>query len=441
MSVPRLPLGRRLPVLVSLIASVTAWVGAPAGATFLPAVTLAPRVHAFPAIRAPRAKQTACSTGCALVQYLGGPVQHGQTVYLVFWAPRFGSSYLPPSYRLSLATWLGDVAAGNYTAGNVFSVAQQYYDLTGPGATPNFVPYAESLGGVIVDTNPYPASGCTDVDGAATQPECLTDAQVQTEIKAVVTSRGLPQNNNTSYALLTPKGVGSCYTGASKQCAYSSYCGYHSFFAGPLGPIVYAELPWTYTTVGCDADNIFGLGYPNGSASDPEIGIMSDELIGMMTDPNLNGWHDAGGAEIGDKCAYIYGPGGYGSANGLASNGLGSWNQQLKQHDYLMPLEFSNRDSDGLATGCMASDTDTQPAVTISIQPSPVVNGTPSTYTANVTDPAGVSSVQWNFGDNTTSTSNPVDHTYAAAGTYNLSVIVTDNHGNEQQVTESVAVS
>jgi hypothetical protein len=428
-------------VLLALVAAVSAWVGAPAGATFLPAVTRTPRVHAFPAIGAPRPQQTACSTGCALVSYAGGPVQHGQTVYLIFWAPRGGLSYIPPSYRLGLATWLGDVAAANYTAGNVFSVAQQYYDLTGTRATPNFASYAESLGGVIIDTDPYPARGCTDIDGANSLPECLTDLQVQSEIKTVVTSHSLPENTNTAYALLTPKSVGSCYTGASKQCAYSSYCGYHSFFAGPLGQIVYAELPWTYATSGCDGEATFGLGYPNGSATDPEIGILSDELIGMMTDPNLNGWRDAGGAEIGDKCSYIYGPGGYGSPKGLSSNGLGSWNQQLNQHDYLMPLEFSNRDSDGLSTGCMASDTDTQPDVALSIQPSPPVHGTSSTYTANVTDPAGVSSVQWNFGDGTTSTSNPLDHTYAASGTYNLSVVVTDNHGNEQRVTQSVAVS
>ncbi len=444
------PTRPRAAVLFAVGAMVLAWTGAPAGATLLagrPTETaaasagVAARIHPVPtpAVRG-SAQPAACSTGCALVHYNGGPVQHGQTVYLIFWAPPGHAFYLPPSYRSALTTWLQDVASGNYTAGNVFSVAQQYYDLSGPGSTANFVSYAESTGGIIVDTDPYPATACTDFDGTVSLSQCLTDAQVQSEITTVVSSRGLPQTSNTSYALLTPKGVGSCYTGGGKQCAYSSYCGYHSFFAGPLGPIVYAEAPWAYAT-GCDPEATFGIGYPNGSAGDPEIGVLSQELIGMMTDPNLNGWRDAAGSEIGDKCAYIYGPGGYGSASGLASNGLGSWNQSLNQDEYLMGLEFSNRDSDGMATGCMASDTDTQPSVSIDIQPSPPAHGTPSTFTANVTDPAGVSGVQWDFGDGTTSTANPVDHTYAAAGTVTVRVIVTDNHGNEQQVTQSVPVS
>jgi hypothetical protein len=433
---------RRFGIVLTLAAMAAAWSGAPAGATLLGTGRRAHHIQAFPAIQRPRspASFAGCTTGCSPLQYGGGPVQHGSAVYLVFWQPPSPSYYLPPAYRSALSSFVNDVSAGNYTPGNVFSVAQQYYDLTGPGSTQNFASYAESLGGVIVDTHPYPASGCTDIDGIAALPECLTDVQVQTELSAVVTAQALPQNNNTSYVLLTPKHVGSCYTGASKQCAYSSYCGYHSFFAGPLGPIVYAEMPWTYTTAGCDANSIFGLGYANGAASDPEISILSHELLGMMTDPNLNGWRDPAGSEMGDKCGYIYGSGGYGSGKGLTSNGLGLWNQLLNQDEYLLQEEFSNRDSDGLATGCVASDTDTQPAVTTTIDPSPVA-GSPSTFTANVTDPAGVSLVQWDFGDGTTSTSNPVDHTYTASGTVTVTVIVTDNHGNEVKLAQSLVVS
>jgi PKD repeat protein len=78
--------------------------------------------------------------------------------------------------------------------------------------------------------------------------------------------------------------------------------------------------------------------------------------------------------------------------------------------------------------------------VSITIQPAPV-HGSPSTFTANVTDPAGVSSVQWSFGDGTTATTNPVNHTYSSAGSVTVSVIVTDNHGNEQLATQSVTVA
>jgi hypothetical protein len=35
----------------------------------------------------------------------------------------------------------------------------------------------------------------------------------------------------------------------------------------------------------------------------------------------------------------------------------------------------------------------------------------------------------------------PASQACAAAGTYTVSVVVTDNHGNEQRVSQSVAVS
>jgi PKD repeat protein len=106
-----------------------------------------------------------------------------------------------------------------------------------------------------------------------------------------------------------------------------------------------------------------------------------------------------------------------------------------------MQMEFSNRDSNGSTTGCVLKDTDTQPTFTISIVPNPPVHGSSAKFTANVTDPAGVSAVQWTFGDGTSATGNPVNHTYAAAGTKTLTVIVTDNHGNEKKVVQTVTVS
>ena len=157
---------RRATLVFAATVLLTAWIGAPAGATLIPSLVKAPtaitlgstasRIHALPSIGGPRAAAAACSTGCTLLHYQGGPVQHGQNVYLIFWNPPSTGLYLPPSYRVSLTTWLSDVATGNYTAGTVFSVAQQYYDLTGPGSTSNFVSYAESLGGAINDTDPYP---------------------------------------------------------------------------------------------------------------------------------------------------------------------------------------------------------------------------------------------------------------------------------------------
>jgi PKD repeat protein len=393
------------------------------------------KIGFFPSIGYAKTHPTACTTSCSLMTFHGGTVQHAERITYIFWAP--SGFYMPSSYRGDLSTWLSEVSVGDYTAGNVFSVAQQYYDLTGPGATKNFVPYAISNGGAYIDTSALPVSGCSDT-GTTT---CLNDGQIRTEVQKVVTAHALPQNENTEYILFTPKNVGSCFTSASTSCAYTQYCGYHSFFAGTTGQIVYANMPWSYSVSGCDVNLAFGTGYANGSSIDSEVGVLSHELIETMTDPNLNAWGDSSGNEIGDKCAYQYGSGGFGSTAGLPNNGLGFWNVNLSGDEYLMQMEFSNRDSNGSTTGCVLKDTDTQPTFTISIVPNPPVHGSSAKFTANVTDPAGVSAVQWTFGDGTSATGNPVNHTYAAAGTKTLTVIVTDNHGNEKKVVQTVTVS
>src|SRR5207237_9241254 len=134
--------------------------------------------------------------------------------------------------------------------------------------------------------------------------------------------------------------------------AYTRYCGYERCFSSPGGQRVYTSMPWSYTTQGCDANAAFGLGYANGSAIDPEVGVYSHELIETMTDVHLNAWFDSSGNEIGDKCAYNYNGTTFGDPTGLPNNGLGFWNQALFGDEYIMQPEYSNFNSNGSTTGC-----------------------------------------------------------------------------------------
>lgn len=438
-------LGRRLRVamLLSGVLAAAAWGVAPRGvaAASGAGISAQTKVHFFPSTTYEKTHPTACTTDCTLMTYHGGPVQHAELDYLIFWAP--SGYYMPSAYRSDLSTWVTEVAAADYTPADQFSLAQQYYDNSGPGATKNFVPYAITNGGIIVDTDALPASGCTDTGTTA----CINDTQIRTEIQNVITAHKLPQNANTEYILFTPLKVGSCFTSASTSCAYTQYCGYHSYFTGTTGQIVYANMPWAYSVSGCDVNLAFSpphTGYANGSAIDPEVGVFSHELIETMTDPNINAWYNSSGNEIGDKCAYIYGSGGYGSMTGLPNTGLGYWNTPLSGDEYLMQLEFSNFNSNGSTTGCVKRDSDTQPSLTITISPNPPVHGSSATFTANVTDPYGVNRVVWIFGDGTSATvygTNTTNHTYATAGTKTLTAIVTDGHGNEKRLIETITVS
>ncbi len=69
-------------------------------------------------------------------------------------------------------------------------------------------------------------------------------------------------------------------------------------------------------------------------------------------------------------------------------------------------------------------------------------SGLTATFTDSSTDSDGsIASRSWNFGDSTTSTATNPSKTYSAAGTYSVSLTVTDNGGLTNTVTKSVTVA
>ena len=68
-------------------------------------------------------------------------------------------------------------------------------------------------------------------------------------------------------------------------------------------------------------------------------------------------------------------------------------------------------------------------------------SGLVATFTDTSSDPDGtIASWSWNFGDGNTSTAQHPVHTYAADGTYSVSLTVTDDRGGQKTVTRSVTV-
>ncbi len=304
----------------------------------VPAIGQASGMRSSAASGPARSQGMSCATNCTLLSYHSGAVQHGETVYLVFWAPSSYTPAFPAGYVSGMGTWVTDLAGANGTPGNPISVSTQYYDLSGPGGTKSFVPYAITNGGTLLDTKPYPSNGCS------VGTTCLTDAQIKAELSSYIQAHSLPTGLNVEYFVMTPQGVHSCFDATGSSCSYSNFCAYHSSLSVSGRQVTYSDLPWSYGVFGCDVNSAFGAGYPNPNFTDPVIGVFSHELVETMTDPVVgSGWVDGSGKEIGDKCAYIYGSHGYGSMTGMNSNGSGYWNVKLGGDLYLLQQEFDNQ--------------------------------------------------------------------------------------------------
>ena len=103
---------------------------------------------------------------------------------------------------------------------NVYSVATQYTDSSGP------VQYLSTVGGSYVDHDPLPANGCSDgVDQA-----CLTDLQLQTEIQNVLTAKGWHGSPTNEFFLMTPSASAPAAIRSGSECSTDVFCAYHSDF-------------------------------------------------------------------------------------------------------------------------------------------------------------------------------------------------------------------
>jgi hypothetical protein len=245
--------------------------------------------------------------------YHGGPVMTTNKTYAIYWVP---SGYsIASGYDSTINQFFTDVAHDSGLGSNVYAVDTQYSSIQ----------YSSSFGGAYTDTTAFPASGCPIYEGDIT--ECLTDAQIQTEVDNAIAHNGWTRNGTNMFFVFTPGAVGSCFDSTGSECAYTAYCAYHGTTNSGA---IYANQPYAFHA-GCDEGQ-----YPNGSSNqaDPTINVTSHEHNEAITDPQLNAWYDGAGYEIGDKCAWDFGP-------VQGSNGS-EYNQTINGHHYFLQREYSN---------------------------------------------------------------------------------------------------
>jgi PKD repeat protein len=377
--------------------------------------------------------------------YHGGPVVRSVAPYLIYWTG--GETALTTTSQSLMTRYFTDMAHDSGMSDDIYAVDRQFTDGTG------FADYKQTFAAgsqALVDTQPYPTTGnCTN----ATLPTCLTDGQLQAEVRRVVAAEGWPEDGSSSttlpdnaplYFVMVPPDVNVCF---GSQCATNVFCAYHSALTdGTTGnAVLYAAIP-TYLAANspksCQGDGNAQVQTPNGDqVGDVAIKYISHEFSETVTDPLPgSGWfHGTTGREDGDQCNFTgsYNPAGGSNPNaftpplgGTAGSGT-LYNQLVNANQYYVQSEWSNGDG----------NCELQPsagAITAGLNPpsgaTPV--GAPVSLTPTGSSTNGYSSVTVDFGDGTTRFDNsgsapaPLSHTYSHAGVYTAKISAVDPMGN-----------
>jgi hypothetical protein len=194
---------------------------------------------------------------------IGDPVLPANKTYAIYWDPT--DSY-HGDWRAVIDTFFHNMGTASGSLASVFAVDAQYTDAANQHAA-----YESTFMGAYADTDPYPASGkCADphpLEGTSYpwgKPDaitCITNAQIETELKLFIADHKLPTGMGTIFYLLTPPGVTVCldeagghcsdYEGLSGETSYEkSFCSYHADINpdgvpnGDSKTILYAAIPW-----------------------------------------------------------------------------------------------------------------------------------------------------------------------------------------------------
>jgi hypothetical protein len=327
---------RRYIQLAAGLAAATAIAALPAGAAGAagPPEVHNPAGHAL-GVAAVHNQAKFARTNTSNLSYHNGPVMLANTVYAIFVEP--SGTVIPQPYPVDtnynslINQYFTDVARDSTLSSNVYFSDTQYYN-----SALTHIAYKTTLGGSWVDTSVLPTSGCTD----KYTPVCLTDAQIQAEVKnAMRANLTWTADPSHLFFVFTAKNIGSCY---GRSCAFSQYCAYHSWIGTGASAIMYANMPYAMTVpAACSSAQS-----PNNNDADATINVTSHEHNEAITDPQGSAWYDRSGYENGDKCAWSFG-----TALGSTGGSGTAYNQTINGDHYYLQQEWSNASSKCVLTG------------------------------------------------------------------------------------------
>jgi hypothetical protein len=385
----------------------------------------------------------------------GGPVISKNETFSFAWDPKpYDDSTAP-----YVEQFLQDVAASSHSTPLVspFAVTSQYTGQGGGRALNSSL-----FGGGYDDQTGYPADGCK-VSGpyffansgsswaTANNTKCLTDAQLQLELAALVTQNGVVGRTQPGYTplliLQTPPGVEVCIDATAHLCSANAYsgsqnpptvipalfCSYHSQVMIGGRVFQYVVQPDTVLTT-CDEPN--APPYPSPLTADAVttdsgarlVSPLSQSMIAALVNPSFNGWFALGGSESND--------------NGCSMQGNQLDDVQLAGTSYYLQPEFNNGGAlsfSPYSTPC-AENVTLQPDFVLpsAVNQGDVVELDGSKAGSTLLVPSA--SYVWNFGDGTTAVGPAQAHSYARGGTYTVTLTVTDRGANTVSVSHTITV-
>ncbi|HVG21263.1 MAG TPA: hypothetical protein VNI02_19625 [Blastocatellia bacterium] len=249
------------------------------------------RAKGFTAADAPSGRVlTQGSTGVATpnMTYHGGPLISTPVVYLIWygnWNQTNGAD--TPAAQAVVRDFVRSIGGSPYYRLNTTA----------------------SAGGFTITGNVTFGGETTDTGSQGTS---LTDARVLTIVTSAISSGRLPFNSSGVYFVLTSSNVSE----TSGFC--SQYCGWHTAANTSVGHVRYSFVGNAARCLNaCSAQT----NSPNGIAgADAMVSIVAHELEEANTDPDLNAWFDANGAENADKCAWTFGHFQFQAPNGSFAN-------------------------------------------------------------------------------------------------------------------------
>jgi hypothetical protein len=133
-----------------------------------------------------------------------------------------------------------------------------------------------------------------------------------------------------------PDAAAAYFIYTSTTAGHVNYCAWHSWGNCSNGrPVQVAYMPNIDGIAGCDPDPS-SLNHSQGLAA--LANVTAHELSEAITDPRGTGWFDSGGAENGDKCAWVF-PSIVTLANGSSWQAQGNWSNAR----YTAKTGYNNR--------------------------------------------------------------------------------------------------